>query len=103
MPASLGKLKRVAGMSPAEVRFRVRQQIQNRFEGLLHSIGIQPGTDLLKEKAPAANPQFFFSRGERAEIAAIAKDRMPGEVEQVIQRAEKICAHRFDLLGSKDL
>ncbi len=107
MPASAAitrRLRKLVSMRPAEVTFRVRQQFQNRMEGLLLSLGVQPGTDGLLEEAPAkSQAKFFFSPAERSEIAGIIRTRLPREAEEIIARAERICAHRFDLLGYQDL
>jgi hypothetical protein len=91
----------MASMSPAEIHSRLRQEISKgsdlvryRLLGDLHP----------KIKSEASGPgRFFFAHSELPEIVSILKRKLPSETSQILARAEKICAHRFDLLGYESL
>ena len=53
--------------------------------------------------AGAASPRFFFRSEELPRWMDLLRERMPQQAEAIIQYAEKICRHRFDLLGYEDL
>ena len=93
--------RRLLTMSPAEAFDRLRQGGSARldlvraragfgFEPRLRSTDVQPG-------------KFFFDSRSVGSICALLKQRLPQEVERIIARAERICRHRFDLLGYEDL
>lgn len=46
---------------------------------------------------------FYFSAEQLPGLIETLKDIFPSSVEQILVRAENICAHHFDLLGYKDL
>jgi hypothetical protein len=48
-------------------------------------------------------PRFFFDPGEVAACVALVRQRCPDDAAQIVQRAQRICRHRFDLLGFADL
>jgi hypothetical protein len=45
---------------------------------------------------------LFFSADSVDAILALLRQRVPGRIEEIINQAEKICRHRFDLLGYED-
>jgi len=45
-------------------------------------------------------PYFFWNDVELEEIIKIVRDEFPNTIEESIEAADKICQHRFDLLGS---
>src|SRR4030095_2208001 len=49
--------------------------------------------------APRTPGRFFFSPADVPHILRLWKQLAPDEVEDTIGRAERICRHRFDLLG----
>ena len=92
--------KRLLSMNRAEILERSRQQIYKRVDLLRYRLHASPG---VKFSHSASQPRFFFSSEQLPELTALLRQRMPEEVDRIITRAEKICAHRFDLLGYKDL
>jgi hypothetical protein len=52
---------------------------------------------------PVKAGNFFFSADSVDPILALLRQRVPGRIEEIINQAEKICRHRFDLLGYEDL
>ncbi len=56
-------------------------------------------------QAGAAVPEgrFFFTSAHAQELCASLKQVFPAQADDIVLRAEKICRHRFDLLGYEDL
>lgn len=55
------------------------------------------GLSLLKQGG------FFFSSDSIGPVLDLLRQRLPGQVEQIIRQADEICRHRFDLLGYEGL
>lgn len=89
-------------MDRAELRDRIRQELGKRQDGLMSHLGVdfrqrsldsvlgQPGT-------------FFFSSDSVASVLYLLRQRLPGQAERIVEQANKIVNHRFDLLGYQDL
>lgn len=54
-------------------------------------------------KFTTAFGRFYFSPEQLPELIEGLKKALPNSVEEIVLRAKSICAHRFDLLGYKDL
>ncbi|HEV7218323.1 MAG TPA: alginate lyase family protein [Terriglobales bacterium] len=93
---------RIAQMSWDERRTRVVQEIHKRVELGLYRVGVGPWRNGVKDLVPSSG-EFFFSHAELAERVSLFKERAGADVENVIRGADKICHHRFDLLGYEDL
>ncbi len=93
---------RIARMDRAELRFRLRQEVNKRQDGLLwllkHDFSRKAQTNA---SAPRAN--FFFSPREIDERIHLLRQRLPEQANQIVQQAEQIVQHRFDLLGYRGL
>jgi hypothetical protein len=94
--------QRLAGMERAELRDRVRQELAKRQDGLLSRLGFNFARDS-REFASVQTGNFFVSADSVKAILALLRQRLPKQVEQIVHDAEKICRHRFDLLGYEDL
>ena len=92
--------KRLLSMSRAEILERTRQQVYKRADLLRYSLNANPS---VKISHGTSQSRFFFSFEQMPELTALLRQRMPEEVDRIITRAEKICGHRFALLGYKDL
>src|SRR5579859_7583072 len=88
--------RKLAAMSWEERRARGAQELAKRIDLLRYWLGIAPK---VREVEGAAAARFFFTREEIPVLTGILHSRFPGEVEQVLGQAERICEHRFDLLG----
>ena len=93
---------RLARMDRAELRDRLRQEFAKRQDGLLSRLGYgftrgsrTPG------RIQAGN--FFFGADAIDPILKLLRQRFPAQVEEIVSRADKICRHRFDLLGYESL
>ena len=96
------RYRRAMGMSPKEIADRMRQQATARWDFLRYKTGgsFARSFDL---KASGHEPKFFFPADSIPQLCVQLRQRLPDEMDLIIERAERICQHRFDLLGYKDL
>ncbi len=99
-------LRRIAHMSGEEAVFRIRQQAWNRLEAFRSRV--RPGSqdDPKWRNAPATSQQaghFFFSSADLPAILEVIRTRFQSKASDIVDSAERILAHRFDLLGYCDL
>jgi hypothetical protein len=111
------KATRLAAMSWDEIRTRLKQEINKRRDALVWRAGVgsvssemkvsrrrthdgqPPLSDLPLTSSAVSPPRFFFDQTLLQAILAVLRDRLPNQVETILQEAESICSHRFDLLG----
>jgi len=89
-------------MDGAERRERLRQEFAKRQDSLLAQLGYDFGRKAQREPA-GKEGSFFFAPDSVDSIVALLRQRLPGQTQQIVLQAEKICRHRFDLLGYTDL
>lgn len=90
-----------------EFLHRSRQELSKRADAVLWRFG----WDFSKASGLPANHStvsprrvaFFFQPDEVETLLGIIRQRLPEQVESTVARANKICSHRFDLLGYRDL
>ena len=89
--------RRVRSMGRAEVTDRLRQHATARLDWVRYRVG----SDFFPEisTVPQGRPQFFFSPDEVPHLCSRLRELFPETAEQIVRRAERICQHRFDLLG----
>jgi hypothetical protein len=98
-------LQRLSQASWAELSFRGVQEFHKRWDGLLYRLGWL-GTAARNSLIPAPEPvaqQFFVSGAELSVLAEILQLRFPEAAREIIAKADRACAHQFDLLGYKDI
>lgn len=88
---------RLLAMDRAEIADRVRQQATARLDLVRYKAGADFAPRMHSVGGQQAN--FFFSRNAVTGLCSKLRQILPGTAEQIIERAERICAHRFDLLG----
>ncbi|MGA7764664.1 MAG: alginate lyase family protein [Candidatus Sulfotelmatobacter sp.] len=93
---------RLAGIDRAELRDRIRQELAKRQDGLLSHIGYGFARNS-RNSAPIKAGNFFFRADSVDAILTLLRQRVPGQIQEIVNRAEKICRHRFDLLGYENL
>ncbi len=93
---------RLGRMDRDERRDRVRQEFAKRQDGLLARLGFDFARSVAKSDGVAAGNFFFKSDGVDP-VLALLRQRLPEQVERILQQSEKILQHRFDLLGYRDL
>ncbi len=89
-------------MDRDELITRSQQALGKRIDGALSQVGWEFSTRLTRQ-TPTAPRQFFFKQEEVPAVLSLLRERLPAECEQIVRRAERICRHRFDLLGYEDL
>jgi hypothetical protein len=93
---------RIAGMDPAERRDRIRQELAKRQDAFLSRVGFNFARRS-RSSDPVIPGRFFFGPESVSEVLALLRQRLPDQVTKIVDQAEKICRHRFDLLGYQDL
>src|SRR5437879_5539237 len=93
---------RLAGMDRAELRDRVRQELGKQQDGIWSLLGADFDRDS-RNPVVGDHGTFFFSPESVSGILSLLRQRLPGQVERIIEQANKILQHRFDLLGYEDL
>ena len=92
---------RIVSMDRAELADRIRQELQKRADAILFGLGLDPSRGELRRAKSGS--RFFFRGEDIPRWMNLLRERMPQQVETIAKRAEKICQHRFDLLGYEDL
>jgi len=93
---------RIASMDRAELADRIRQELRKRADAILFGLGIDPSRGELR-RAEAGSRRFFFRSEDIPRWMDLLRERMPQQAVRIAKHAEKICQHRFDLLGYEDL
>jgi len=81
---------------------RCRQGIAKRSDALLGLLGY----DFSKNSTPSDSVEsghFFFTSQSVESNLFLLKQRLPGRADQIVEEADRICHHRFDLLGYQSL
>src|ERR1700688_1661477 len=91
---------RLHAMDAAEISSRLRQAFGKRTDLLLSHVGFG-----FHEEPTVSAPDghFFFESSEVSAVLHQLRARLPGQVEAIVQEAERICEHRFRLLGYSNL
>lgn len=92
----------MASIGRAELANRMRQELQKRMDAILFGLGIDPSRGELRWKA-TESPRFFFCSEDIEQRIDLLRQRMPQQTNAIVKWAERICQHRFDLLGYEDL
>ncbi len=95
------RVGRLTSMDRHELFDRLRQYITARVDVLRYRGGDALGDAQILPAAPAG--RFFFTPAEVPSLCALLKQVFPAQADNIILQAEKICRHRFDLLGYENL
>jgi hypothetical protein len=93
---------RLARMDRHELLDRSRQEVSRRADGFLSRLGFDfaPG---LVGSGTVRPGRFFFSPASVGSVLDLLRQRLPQQVDLIVRQADKICRHRFDLLGYESL
>ncbi len=94
--------ERLAKMDREELSVRARQELDKRQDGILSRLGFDFARNSVNSVA-SKRGNFFFGPDSIDSLLALLRQRLPGQAEQIVGQAEKICQHRFDLLGYETL
>jgi hypothetical protein len=89
---------RLARMGHDELSDRVRQELSKRQDGILSRLGFDFAWGSRNSTSSKAG-NFFFGPDSIESLVALLRERLPSQVEQIVNQAEKVCLHRFGLLG----
>src|SRR6266566_4608348 len=89
---------RLAAMNRQELTDRTREELGKRCDALRYHLGIKFATGQLRLNSRTSS-KFFFSSGDVPSLAMHLREHLPQETAQIVESAERICRHRFDLLG----
>lgn len=89
-------------MGPDELRERLRQQLMAREDLWRYRLGAG-FTAKTHTRGVDEQPRFFFASDQVPRLCSLLRERLPAQAEQIVRRAERICQHRFDLLGYEEL
>lgn len=87
--------------SPEELTFRIRQYFWNLNDRLRRKFGIKSGSLCSDENSEPGH--FFIDKTDLADLRSVYEHQQPEMRLSLIQRADVICEHRFDLLGYQKL
>src|SRR5579864_6370387 len=95
--------RRLREMGGPELADRLRQQASARLDLLRYKIGIGFEPHAFRDISRGSQPNFFFSDADVPLLCSRLRERLPRETDEIVQRAERICQCRFDLLGYRNL
>src|SRR5579872_1068877 len=88
---------RLANMDRHEILDRCRQALAKRADALLWPLGFNFGQSVIRS---AGTPGcFFFAPSSVHPLLELLRTRLPRQATEIVRQADKICLHRFDLLG----
>ena len=94
--------QRLRSMGREELALRLGQQLRSRLDVFRYRSGFPIKPEPLLP-VPPYTPKFFFAAEDVSRLCDLLRRRLPKQAEEIIARAERICLHRFDLLGYDDL
>ena len=92
---------RLRTMEGAEIADRIRQQTTARVDWLRYKMGRDFASQF--SDTGSAQPHFFFSPQSVPALCSRLRELFPDTAAEIVERAERICQHRFDLLGYEAL
>jgi hypothetical protein len=93
---------RITSMDRTEIAERIRQELHKRADAISFGLGIDPSRDEVR-LSECGSGRFFFSGEDIPRWVNLLRERMPQQADAITRHAEKICRHRFELLGYEDL
>src|SRR2546427_1518203 len=92
------RCKRLTEMGWDEIRVRAHQAFAKRYDLAMYRMGI-PITKCASRCRHGHSGRFFFGKNELPAILTWLREQLPEAVDGIVERAEQICQHRFELLG----
>ena len=90
---------RLTGMSSDEMHSRIAQEFHKRSDLARTKLG----NDLGHFPQTSIPGNFLFKPSGVEEILTCLRSRVPDTVAEILLQADRVCAHRFDLLGYSNL
>ncbi|MGH7183388.1 MAG: alginate lyase family protein, partial [Nitrospiraceae bacterium] len=89
-------LERFLGFRCAELS---DDQLRSQFCDIDEAVSMDQVIVSIMKRMATSGASLFASWHVRAEIPALMASRFPGAAEEIIERADRVCAFQFDLLG----
>jgi Heparinase II/III-like protein/Heparinase II/III N-terminus len=96
-------LAKISAMSAAEIVVRGRQAVEKRLDAARSVLGLGFVDGEFACADHGSGARFFFEAADVPVILSELQRRLPLEAEAIVQKAERICEHLFDLLGYEGL
>lgn len=96
------RITRVATMPWDEIRVRAAQELYKRWDLAVSKVA-SCKTKISKDIAFAGSGRFFFQATEIPEILECVREALPSVAAKIIEAADEIVQHRFNLLGYEGL
>lgn len=90
--------RRLLAIDGAEAADRVRQEVQSHLDFIRYKTGADFAPPMQAAQSDA-QVRFFFAPEAVSRLCSRLAELFPDTSKQVIQRADRICDHKFDLLG----
>lgn len=96
-------------MSWGELWTRCRQEVLKRWDAGLYRFrrGLDGAVRLPQRESSRTTHEsparFFWNGSDLPQLITLMREKLPHEVEQTIEEADRICQHRIDLLGYRGL
>ncbi|HEY7096452.1 MAG TPA: alginate lyase family protein [Terriglobales bacterium] len=91
--------QRLQGMTHREILSRSKLELVKRTDEFLSRLGYDFSGHVGIREGQVAAARFFFTTEEIPSIIATLAAMLPQEKQDIVVRANRICEHRFDLLG----
>lgn len=95
-------LSKLRNMEREEFLFRGRQEVSKRADAVLARFGYDFARDF-RSPRDRQRGVFFFHSGQTENLLRVIRERVPEQTGKIIEGANKICRHHFDLLGYENL
>lgn len=93
--------RRLTDMGLGEIADRSRQALLKRCDSAMGFLGCDLTPELRKCGGPS--PRFFFDGDSIDTILQLMQEKIPAQARQIIDRADQVLRHEFDLLGYRGL
>lgn len=97
------RVGRVLAMDRRELLDRLRQSVTARVDWLRYRCGLEFVGERRRGSHDISLGRFFFTSAEVPALCAELKQVFPSPANEIVSRAQRICQHRFDLLGYENL
>ncbi len=88
-------------MDRDELRTRLGQEASKRIDLVRYRLGLRRWVE--RPDPAATSGRFFFEQSELPQIIRMIRDRLPQRSDEIVEEADAVCLHRFNLLGYKAL
>ena len=90
-------------MPVEELLTRLKQECGKRKDWYFYRLGYRPRPQQSTPVQAGRGGRFFFDEQELPKLVELLRSRLPQQADRILAAAEKISAHKFDLLGYENL